>query len=126
MCDTGFGGYVDLEGFGIGVREGIDGDSFVLNIDDFYGGDDPYFFYGSSYDAVYVTADGFLTVDENVGATPGANTDMPDAAAPNGLMAPFWRDLVVTYDADANTGVSIAGAGGGELMIVEWDDADAG
>ena len=123
MCDTGFGGYVDLEGFGIGVREGIDGDSFVLNIDDFYGGTDPYFFYGASYDAVYVTADGFLTVDENVGATPGVNADMPDAAAPNGLMAPFWRDLVVTYDADANTGVSIAGAGDGELMIVEWDDA---
>ncbi len=122
LCDTGFGGYVDLEAFGIGVREGIEGDSFVLDIDDFFGGEEPYAFYGETYNSVYVTADGFLTVDQNVGDTPGANADMPDAAAPNGLMAPFWRDLTVTYDADANTGVSIAGAGGGALMIVEWDD----
>ncbi|MCB0044279.1 MAG: S8 family serine peptidase [Caldilineaceae bacterium] len=122
LCDTGFGGYVDLEAFGLGARDAISGDSFVLSIDDFYGGTDFFNFYGQSYPAVYVTADGFLTVDETVGDTPGANTDLPDAAAPNGLMAPFWRDFVVTYDADANTGVSIAGAGGGELMIVEWDD----
>jgi subtilisin family serine protease len=123
-CGTPFGGYIDLEGFGLTAVDVISGTTFVGDVDAFFGSDAPYNFYGEYYPSLYFTADGFGTVISDVGATPGDNMDMPDAALPNGVIAPFWRDLAVVYDADANRGVTIAGAGGGALMVIEYDDVE--
>jgi len=124
MCDTGFGGYVNLENFGLLARPEISGDQFIHNVDSFFGGTDPVEFYGQSYtNGLYFTDDGFALMNNDAGATPGNNMDIPNASDPNNLMAAFWRDLEVVYDADTNRGVTVAGTGGG-LMLVEYDDVE--
>jgi subtilisin family serine protease len=119
MCDTGFGGYVDLEGLGITTVPGVEGDGVALG--------NPlgteFDFYGTAYEVVGITDDGFLTVLGEVGDDSSVNTDLPDPALPNGLMAPMWRDLALVYDAELNRGLSIA-SGGTDVYIFEYDGVE--
>ncbi|MEZ4711369.1 MAG: trypsin-like serine protease [Caldilineaceae bacterium] len=123
LCDTGFGGYVNLVDFGIFADPSIGGSGFSYRFDDFYGGIDPASFFGVDYPAgLYFTDDGFAHFDSSPGADPGFNTSIPDPAQPNNLAAALWRDLEVVYDPIENRGVSVAGAG--SLMLVEYDGVE--
>eukprot|EP01093_Parvamoeba_rugata_P002471 TRINITY_DN13048_c0_g2_i2.p1 TRINITY_DN13048_c0_g2~~TRINITY_DN13048_c0_g2_i2.p1 ORF type:complete len:244 (-),score=43.20 TRINITY_DN13048_c0_g2_i2:1-732(-) len=44
---------------------------------------------------------------------------MPDDNAPNGVVAPFWRDMIL--DVANGSGITVATAGSA-VTIVEWDD----
>lgn len=124
MCDTGFGGYVDLAGFGLFANSQITGDNFIHNFDSFYGGTEAVDYYGTSYqNGLYFTDDGFALLNSDAGANPGNNVDIPNAADPNNLIAALWRDLEVVYDAESNRGVTIAGIGS-DLMLIEYDDVE--
>ena len=48
-------------------------------------------FFGVSRSLVTISANGYLTFTVDGGSS--ANTDLPDSAAPNDLIAPFWDDL---------------------------------
>ncbi|MEZ4659574.1 MAG: trypsin-like serine protease [Caldilineaceae bacterium] len=123
LCDTGFGGYVNLADFGIFADPTIGGSGFSYRFDDFYGGLDPASFFGVDYPAgLYFTDDGFAHFASFGNADPGFNTSIPDPAAPNNLAAALWRDLEVVYDEVENRGVTIAGAG--SLMLVEYDGVE--
>jgi len=123
-CDTGFGGYVDLEQLGLAANPAISGNGVTFRFDDFYGSSDPVTFFGSDYpQGLYFTDDGFATLSPIVGPTPGANRALPNAALPNGLLAPFWRDLAVVYSAAGGRGVSVAGTASG-AMLIEYDDVE--
>ncbi|MEZ4870006.1 MAG: trypsin-like serine protease [Caldilineaceae bacterium] len=123
-CDTGFGGYVDLALLGITPEETVNGNQVIFRFDDFYGGTAPVNFFGIDYaKGLYFTDDGFATLAADVGSAPGVNTAIPNAALPNNLIAPFWRDLTVVYDKATNRGVTAAGIGD-DLILLEYDDVE--
>lgn len=117
-------GYIDLEQFGILTEPDLSGTSFSVRFDDFYGSDAPVNFFGQTYDqGYYVTADGFVTLDSDQGTTPGVNQAIPHPDLPNNLLAPFWRDWEVVYDAATNRGVTFAGIGD-DVTLTEYDDVE--
>jgi uncharacterized repeat protein (TIGR01451 family) len=123
-CDTGFGGYIDLAQFGIEPTNMISGNQVQVRFDDVYGSTAPVNFFGIDYPAgLYVTDDGFVTLAAHTGANPGANVAIPNPAAPNNLIAPFWRDLEIVFDPVNGRGVTLAGIGD-LLMAVEYDDVE--
>lgn len=106
------GGYIDLAGFGIGFAT-LDGDttSGTFSV--------PANFLGTLYDAVTITDDGFVTVGTDTGDTAWVNQNFPDAAVPNGVIAPYWRDQI--FDVANGSGLSVATAGSA-YTILEWDN----
>jgi hypothetical protein len=48
-------------------------------------------FYGDSYSELYISSNGLVTF--GAPGSEAANTDLPDATAPNNLLAVFWDDL---------------------------------
>lgn len=123
-CQIDPSGYIDLEQFGILTEPELSGATFSVRFDKVYGSDAPVSFFGQEYaQGYYVTADGFTTVDSDQGDTPGVNQALPDPALPNNLLAPFWRDWEVVYDAATNRGVTIAGIGD-FVTLTEYDDVE--
>ncbi len=120
LCDTGFDGYLDLEGFDIFTQADISGDT---NAWGFFGSGDPINFYGLDYDRIYMSDDGFAVFDpdNNYGGEPWFAQEFPDSDAPNNLAAILWQDMEVVYDLATNKGMSAATTGT-EVMIVELDD----
>ncbi len=119
-CDTGFGGYVDLAGFGIMPQAAITGDSQAWTTGL---AQNPFQFYGGSREnGITFTDDGFAYFDSTQGDAPWTNTALPDVADPNDLMAMFWNDMEIIYSADPADlrGVSLARAGA-EVFIIEYD-----
>ena len=107
----GDGSYIDLAGFGIGLQP-VDGDttSATYNI--------PTEFLGEVYNGFTLTDDGFITLTGDTGTVPYFNQPLPEATAPNAVIAPFWRDM--QFDVANGSGVSVATAG--PLTIIEFDD----
>ncbi|HET6203489.1 MAG TPA: nidogen-like domain-containing protein [Planctomycetota bacterium] len=79
----------------------------------------PFFFYGVEKNSMAVSANGFLTFDANLVGGFFTNAAIPNAAAPNDLVAPFWDDLhtggtgSVWYEFFADNKV-----------VVEWNDVE--
>ncbi len=113
---TGTAEYTDLAAFGILAQPGITGDGVAYS--GFSG--ESFGFYGRSTTGVGFTDDGFLVHDVAASYAPGTPQTLPDTAAPNNLAAMMWQDMQITYDASANSGVSLASAG--DLKIIEYDD----
>jgi len=106
------GGYIDLAGFGIGFST-ADGDTVAANFNS------PVSFLGELVPSFTATDDGFITLNGNTGATPWINQLMPDANAPNAVLAPLWRDMI--FDIANDSGLSVATAGP-RVTIIEWDN----
>ena len=122
MCDTGFGGYANLEDFGILAQSGIEGDTSGWTA--FITGD-PISFYGQEYVGMSFTDDGFALFDfaANYGGSPWIPQELADSALPNNLAAIRWEDFEIFYDEANNYGVSLATAGApGGVVVVEYDD----
>jgi uncharacterized repeat protein (TIGR01451 family) len=122
-CRTPFGNqFLHLSDFDIPLRPTVDGNGKTWNVDAFFGGSEPYTFFGDNYSLLSFTDDGLLSV---LGFDPalnsGVNALIPTPAAPNALLAPGWADFKIVYDEDEGTGVRIAGAGGGVLMFIEYN-----
>jgi uncharacterized repeat protein (TIGR01451 family) len=120
LCDTGFGGYLDLEGFDILAQPSITGDTVTF---DAFSGQNPFAFFGDSYTGVSFADDGFAFFGDGYGGEPWVPQVIPDSAAPNGLLAGFWNDFELFYDAGTNQGVSLATAGP-DVSVIEYDDLE--
>jgi len=120
LCDTGFGGYVDLAGFGIPPQSGITGDTGTWTA---LSGQNPFQFYGIDNTGVSFTDDGFAFFDSTAGDEPWTNTDLPDPDDPNDMLAMLWADGEIVYDGTPGqyAGVSIATANT-EISVIEYDD----
>ena len=119
-CDTGFGGYVDLEGFNIFPISDITGDSTVWTA---FATANPVNFYGVEYDRVGFTDDGYAIFDyaNNWGGDVFVPQVIPDPALSNNVAAMLWMDYEIVYDEALNHGVSLATAGP-NVRIIEYDD----
>jgi hypothetical protein len=119
-CDTGFGGYVDLEGFGIFPSAGVIGDDTAFTA---FGLQNPVRFFGVEYAGTGLTfsTNGVIHFDAYV--TDSVNTGLPDATAPNNILPIFWNDMEIFFDATPGSvqGVSLATAGP-DVSIIEYDD----
>ncbi len=117
-CDTGFGGYVNLEDFSIYAQAGITGDTTVWTTFS----DLEFLYYGDRYNGLGFTDDGFGLFDDanNYGGEPWVNQNLPDPDLPNNALAAFWKDMEIVYDKTENHGVSLATAG--PIAIVEYDN----
>ncbi len=105
------GGYLDLAGFGI-LPGAMDGDTqtaaYGLKAN----------FMGIQYNSLNVTDDGFIYFTGAQGDEPWVNQALPDSAAPNNLVAPFWRDHVIVKS--DTSGVTVASTS--RYSFVEYDD----
>lgn len=120
-CDTPFGGYTDLASLaGLTPSSTIVGNStaFTSFSTKTYG------FYGKPYQGLTYTDDGFLVYDatNNYAGKPFLAQQVPSAATPNNVAAMLWQDMELRYDAATGAGVTVAGDGGGDIAVIEYDD----
>ena len=118
LCDTGFGGYVNLADIDIHPDPAIHGNNVVFDVMP----DQHVLLFGAErLGGLHVTDDGFVYFRSQPGPAPGSNTGIPNPAAPNDMAAVLWSDMEIVYDATSGSGVSLT-AGGDFLTVVEWDD----
>ncbi len=123
FCDTGFGGYVDLEGLASFLTDpGIVGDTVTFSA---FGGQDGIDFFGTDYAGLDLADDGFVIFDAGThyAGAPWAAQTLPNADPPNNVAAGFWQDFELFYDAPSNQGVTLATAGSG-VSVVEYDNLE--
>ena len=106
-------GYVPLAGFGptdVGAT-----DESIANFSI------PSFEYaGESYDTIGIVSNGYVVVGGGTGADVNfINSDLPDAAVPNNVLAPFWTDLNPAFG--GRVLVAVLTDGTDTWTIVEWE-----
>lgn len=123
-CDTPFGGYLDLKSaYGVNPSTGIFGDGKAWAYTSlgtgtqFYGEtiptkptftDDGHFY---MYPTTFYPDDYWMWV----------NQEFPDPTVPNGIVAPWMRDMIIIAQAGTK-GVSAVSFSGGALWMIEFDD----
>nr|WP_290670346.1 S8 family serine peptidase [Ardenticatena sp.] len=118
--------YTDLAAFGIGADANINGDTQVFAWG-LSGDPSNITYFGQQVgNTLYFTDDGFVAFDDPSAYTnPWVNRPIPYADAVNNLLALFWHDWVIQYDAANNYGVSLANLTSGGIPvahILEYDD----
>ncbi|GLP96259.1 S8 family serine peptidase [Paraferrimonas sedimenticola] len=85
---------------------------------------------GESYSAITVSDNGLVVVGGGDTTGTFANQQLPEASAPNNVVAPFWSDFDLAGDAPDDTGGgSITAAvvstedGSTSWLAIEWNDA---
>ncbi|WP_457667389.1 S8 family peptidase [Thiolapillus sp.] len=125
-CDTGYGGYVDLEQQGISPASALQGDTMIWTS---FSDQNPINFYGVDYSGLAFTDDGLIIFDaaNNIGGSVYKPQSIPDAALPNNLIGMLWSDLEIVYDdgvgSGTQKGITLA-TSGKDLSIVEYDDPE--
>ncbi|MFU8831885.1 MAG: S8 family serine peptidase [Wenzhouxiangella sp.] len=121
-CDTGFGGYVNLQGFGISpVNLGPPVlDTVVFNA---FAAGEPIDLFGVPHTGIGFTDDGFVIGNPaaNYGGLPWVPQNIPNPALPNNLAAILWQDMEIVNDPGNFKGVSLA-TSGPNIIIIEYDD----
>jgi subtilisin family serine protease len=79
--------------------------------------------YGKTYQAVYLTTDGYLTFDAPQYST-GYNSAIPNVSTPNNAIYPLWQDLAIDDDATV-TYEAISGGPGGGRMVISYNNVTA-
>ncbi len=120
MCDTGFGGYLDLEAY-FPTDPSISGDTMEWSA---FSSLNPFTFFDDQYSGLNFADDGLVLFGDGYGGSPWTPQVIPDSTAPNNLFAGFWHDFEIIYDGPTNRGVSLASAGP-DVAIVEIDDIAA-
>ncbi len=106
-------GYVALGGFGSTDVGATDESIANFNV--------PSFDYaGESYSTIGIVSNGYVVVGGGTGSDVDFNnTDLPDAAAPNNVLAPFWTDLNPAFG--GRVLVNVLTDGTDSWTIVEWE-----
>ncbi|GIV64280.1 MAG: hypothetical protein KatS3mg045_1619 [Bellilinea sp.] len=117
-------GYVDLEQYGFYANSALSGDTkwWIWPTPG-----DPISYFGQNVgNTINFMDDGIAFFDPSTpGSTPWSNEDIPTSADPNNLLAFFWQDLEVQYDATNNYGitlVNLTSAGVPVAHILEMDN----
>ncbi|MGB4595258.1 MAG: Ig-like domain-containing protein [Anaerolineaceae bacterium] len=102
--------------YGFSTASSISGDSFWNHQFDTY---PPFNYYGVDYNGMEYTDDGYVGFD--MVDVDYVNQNLPDPIDPNNVLAMFWDDFVVQYDAATNKGVTMVGDNS-SFATVEYDD----
>jgi hypothetical protein len=109
-------GYLPLSLFGIGPVAGF-GDETIANFNV------PAFSYGTeTFTRVGITSNGYLVVGGGTSADVNfINQSLPDAAAPNNVIAPYWTDLNFASGGAVRIGTLTDGVN--TWLVVDWENA---
>ncbi|GIJ62978.1 LamG-like jellyroll fold domain-containing protein [Virgisporangium aurantiacum] len=75
-------------------------------------------FYGESATTAWVSTNGTLSIGDGTDADEYRGTSLPDRSTPNGVIAPFWDDLMV--DGSASVRTAVLGTAPNRQFVVEW------
>ena len=103
--------WIEISGTGTSIGFGDDA-SFAVPI-----GFD-FAFYGTTYTTTYVGTNGLLGF-VNASLTSPSNAALPNASAPDGLVAAFWDDLEV--QSSARLLYELVGVEPSRKLVVQWD-----
>ncbi|KAA3664084.1 MAG: peptidase S8 [Chloroflexi bacterium] len=107
-------GYFSLASLGVSPISGTSDESISnFNVPSFE-------FAGEIYSQIGIVSNGYIVVGGGTGADVNfINTDLPDAAPPNNVLAPFWTDL---NPADGGAMyIGVLSAGPDSWIVVEWE-----
>jgi subtilisin family serine protease len=114
--DTPGEGFLPLELFGIAPIAGV-GDESIVNFDVA-----PYVYGGEVYSSIGIVSNGYAVVgggtSADVAFEPPAT--LPDSAAPNNVLAPFWTDLNPADGGELR--VASLTDGTNSFLVLEWQD----
>nr|BFE56435.1 hypothetical protein GCM10020063_009610 [Dactylosporangium thailandense] len=79
----------------------------------------PFAFYGQRYSAATLSTNGLLSFADT--ASDSSPTTLPNAAAPNAAVYPFWQDL--TLDATSRVWTATTGTAPNRQFTIEWSQA---
>ena len=106
-------GYVPLAGFN--PTEVTASDESIANI-----GVPPFEYAGETYNRIGIVSNGYIVVGGGTGADVDyINSNLPDAAIPNNVLAPFWTDLNPAFG--GRVLISLLGDGVDSWIVVEWE-----
>ena len=119
-------GYFPLSTFfsPVGCPANCDDGAFVFNVP-------AYVFNGQTYTSVIMSVNGTLEAGTASGlASSYNNQNLPDATAPNNILAPFWTDLNLDPDPASGGGaggggnlyMGVLNAGPDQFTIYEWEN----
>ena len=107
------GAYIDLATLGINPDSSVRGNGITATYSV------PASFLGQTSESIVVTDDGFISFGE-IGSSPNANQLMPDSDTPNGVVAPYWRNM--QFDPDNGATLSVAHTRNtGKWTLIEFD-----
>ncbi|MET0459049.1 MAG: pre-peptidase C-terminal domain-containing protein, partial [Ilumatobacteraceae bacterium] len=109
-------GFLDLGAVGIPLSTLLDGDSVAVTAFPSVG---PFEHYGVEFPNLVVSEDGLVTVTGGYTGAPWEPQEIPDAAGPNGVIAPLWSDLELSVADGRGMRLATSGAGAG---VIQWDD----
>jgi hypothetical protein len=107
-------GYFGLFNFGSSIDVGATDESIAnFNV--------PSFDYaGESYSQIGIVSNGYIVVGGGTGADVDfINSDLPDPAIPNNVLAPFWTDLNPAFGGRVLT--NVLSNGPDTWIVVEWE-----
>jgi len=110
--------YLDLKttSYAFSANASISGDDLWYTTFSSY---PPFNYYGVDYTGMDFTDDGYAGFD--MVAVSNVNQEVPNPTDPNNVMAMFWDDFTVVYDAATNKGVTIVGDNS-TFAVIEYDD----
>ncbi|MEU7870086.1 LamG-like jellyroll fold domain-containing protein [Dactylosporangium sp. NPDC049140] len=80
-------------------------------------------FYGHNQSSAWVSTNGFIAfADPSEAGDASAGSAIPQAAAPNAIVAPFWGDLIV--DGSASVRTEVEGVFPNRRFVVEWRNVE--
>ncbi|MEU8387339.1 carboxypeptidase regulatory-like domain-containing protein [Micromonospora sp. NPDC048843] len=71
-------------------------------------------FYGHTYRSAWVDTNGVISFTDPGGSRPGDGKSLPGTAMPDGLVAPFWDDLLVDSASSVNSTSTTSS------FVIEW------
>lgn len=108
-------GYFTLSTFGIAPIGGTSDESISnFNIP-------PFEFAGETYSRIGMVSNGYAVVGGGDGADVDfINTNLPNAARPNNVLAPYWTDL--NPSAGGTMKIALLSAGPSQWIVLEWEN----
>lgn len=85
---------------------------------------------GETYTSVVMSSNGFIVAgSDSTDAFSPVNQNLPDAATPNNVIAPFWTDIDMdgTSGSDSGAGIwyaALLSAGPTTWLVLEWQDVE--
>jgi hypothetical protein len=110
--------WTDITSTGIRLFSGWMPDDASVGID-FPSEFRPPLFGESTHSGMTVTTDGLLVLSGPMGTGWHVNTNVPNPALPNAVVAPFWDDLEMTYS-NPSSGVHYLYEEANDRLIVQW------